>query len=70
MNTKTQNKIGQLKLDVIRFNSADVIATSAISPVMLMAGKYEFMPNFTIAQNYYTAPNTTNNAYSEPTAGQ
>ncbi len=69
MNTKTQNKICQLKLDVIRFNSADVIATSAILPLMLMASEHEFIADFTLAQNY-TAPNTTNTAYSEPTAGQ
>jgi len=67
--TKTEKKIGQLRLEVIRFNSPDVIATSAISPLMLTADEHEFIANFTIAQNY-TAPNVTNSVYSEPTSGQ
>lgn len=67
--TKTQKKMSNLKLEVIRFNSADVIATSGVMPVMFTASQYEFIPNFTIARNY-TAPNTTNFVYSEPTSGQ
>lgn len=64
-----QNTV-QLKLEVIRFNSADVIATSA----RVTADVNEVIANFTLT-NYYTnnyiVPNApVSGSYTELTSGQ
>ena len=56
-------KIGMPKLEVIRFNSADVIATSAIFPT-LDSDEYEAIlpttnPAYTDPGSYYNSGNNT-----------
>lgn len=69
--TNSDNKITQPKLEVLRFDSVDVIATS----VMLLADENELIANLT-STNYFYAPNPINSGssvgggYVEPTSGQ
>ena len=77
LKTKSNKKISQLKLEVIRFDSLDVIATSIPDywSMRLNADKDELIANPTYTNNYYNNylnPPTvaTPGYYNEPTSGQ
>lgn len=69
MTNKKATPAIQLRLEVIRFGSADVIATSAVAPFnTLYSEKYEVVANWTNTSSFYGGytPNT-NGGYNEPT---
>ena len=69
MNMNSTRKIGQLKLNVIRFGSADVIATSD-DPLMI-ASQYEIIANPNSVANFYQySTNTLKGEYYDPNSGQ
>lgn len=78
LKNKSNKKISQLKLEVVRFDSHDVIATSApLWAPMLIADENELIANITKTDNNYNSyssfdtPNTaTPGYYYEPTSGQ
>ena len=78
LNNKSDKKLSQLKLDVIKFDSLDVIATSMpLFATQLQADDHELIANLTNMENtynstsYYTEPaSATPGYYYEPTSGQ
>ena len=78
LNNKSNKKISQLKLDVIKFDSLDVIATSMpLFAAPLQADDHELIANLTntedtyFSTSYYTDPTSpTPGYYYEPTSGQ
>ena len=66
MYTKTNDKICLLRLEVLRFDSADVIATSAWEPPLPL-DTYEMN---TGATNSTDPLNPTFGGYQEPNSGQ
>ena len=76
LNNKSNKKISQLKLEVVRFDSHDVIATSLpdYMPTYLIADQNELVANLTFTDSQYTGSNTPveliQGKYYEPTSGQ
>lgn len=68
MHTKTNDRICLLRLEVLRFDSADVIATSAWEPPLPL-DSYEMIGDPT-ATNSANPLNPTFGGYQEPTSGQ
>lgn len=54
LNNKSDKKLSQLKLDVIKFDSLDVIATSMpLIATQLQADDHELIANLTNMENTY-----------------
>ena len=76
LKNKSNKKISQLKLEVVRFDSLDVIATSLpVLSLNLLADKDEMIANSTFTSVYYDGSNYAPYAYNpgyyyEPTSGQ
>ncbi|MBR4761717.1 MAG: hypothetical protein IK086_03690 [Clostridia bacterium] len=77
LKNKSNKKISQLKLEVVRFDSLDVIATSLPDylPLNLLADKDEVIGNPTFTSVYYGGSNYAPYEYNpgyyyEPTSGQ